>query len=471
MAGSTTVYDIVTRYRVDDHASHGLRNYNREARAAARQSRGLSRSIGSVSGGIALMGRRLLPMIGGLTAGGTAAAALTKTFLNLKTAQESTLSIAGLFNLAFKYDNNPGKNFAESMKASRGFVRELVHDAARLPGTLSDFVRGANTLMLPVLSAGGSTKTVRDLIASLAIIQPVASTDMYTLMRNAMMAIQGRARIQEPLFPLLRNLSGLNTQQFNALTPAKRLDVLTKSLDRMAASKGLRAGVAQLIDTQFTTLSDNLFGLEGILGKLGADPFQGLIEGLKSLNSYLDKHKKGIIFAAGLFTGGSRQQLGITAEQEKTFLREPKIKHLDFLGGATSLGQYLSSGVAKDIIRRRALNLYLEHHPSINPVNYDPGIIPFKGKEFQGYIADSRRLLIEMMHQTTLHPPAPKGTNRLNLHGDSVTNNIAIKVDLKSDESPEAIAVKLGKALRKASQKPTVARRAPNLNAQPNTVN
>jgi hypothetical protein len=66
-------------------------------------------------------------------------------------------------------------------------------------------------------------------------------------------------------------------------------------------------------------------------------------------------------------------------------------------------------------------------------------------------------------------PPQPKRKG-LPVAGDTVIQHWTVKIDLKSDDSPEGIAVKFLKGVERAQRFPTRSTRAPQVSPRPTTL-
>jgi hypothetical protein len=464
---STTVYDVVTRYRTDDRATAGVGRMTGVANDLDRANRRAAGSFGQLGAGVGTVVRFLGPLSAGITIVG----ALAKTFQNLRQEQEATLSVASQFNLAFEFDTDPSKNFLASMRESRGFIRELIGDAAKLPGELSDFLGALSTMGLPVLTNGGDQRQLRRMMGNLSIAAPMAQQSMRDAGGQVMRMLTGQASSGDnPLFAMLTGARILPKEGFNAKTAAERLRLLDDALEKLAGNPALRQEILRTFSTQWGTLMDNVFGVEGILGQMGADPFEAVLDGLVAINKFLSENKSTFLFYARLF--------GVAPSGLEAQGKDYRDRSFFDLGGiGEKIGRYFQGSELEATADETARRRYFK---TISNMGDEERLRRFK--------TDPNSLLVRqdplfqmirkkaMDELTFVGPPAAppgwepsKGSGKAKprITGDTVTNHITIKVDLRSDDSPEAIAVKLGKAMERASQHPKRAARAPNMRPVP----
>ena len=290
-AAATTYYDVVTRYRVENLAAGQIAHYDTAVTRAARGTNRLHTATRGVSRSFMLMGRMVGPAIGTAVGIGAVGLAGAKSFKNLNAELNSSIQLAGQLNLAFKYAEDPAENFVIAMTKSKSIFKDLVKDAAKLPGELSDFMGIARMIAGPTFAAGGSTDQFRKLIAKIALTAPAAGGGFDETGRGAMMMLQGRSRIANPLTAYLRSnqlLGGNDIASFNALSAVDRLRVLDEALSKIADNPMFRKAILNTFDTQLGTLSDTLFGISGVGGGVFGDTFQDILGSLTEFNVELD---------------------------------------------------------------------------------------------------------------------------------------------------------------------------------------
>jgi hypothetical protein len=469
---ASTVYEVVTRYRTDDRATASLGRMTGVANELDRANRRAAGSFGQLGSGIGTVVRFLGPLSAGITIVG----ALAKTFSNLRQEQEATLSVASQFNLAFEFDTDPSKNFLASMRESRGFIRDMIGDAAKLPGELSDFLGALSTMGLPVLTNGGSQTQLRRMLGNLSITAPAAGQNLRDAGQQTMRMLTGQASVGDnPLFAMMTGAGLLpNAASFNTKTAAERLRLLDDAIERFAGNPALRQEVLRTFSTQWGTLMDNVFGVEGILGQLGADPFEAVLDGLTAVNDWLTANKSNFVYYARLFQGGGLPEMKGRPGDETDWSWAWKA----FDSVARWFSEQSREGWIEAETRRRVeqasrLTDRPEDRARLHALGMPEGSFLLKSDPLYRITRKQVEGELNFMGPPLPPPgyePEPKtapGRKRPKITGDTVTNHITIKVDLRSDDSPEAIAVKLGKAMERASQHPKRAARAPNLRPVP----
>lgn len=120
-------------------------------------------------------------------------------------------------------------------------------------------------------------------------------------------AVMGRANMGDTLFQRISNetsamkpyqgTAGANS--FNALTPAKRLEVLTQSLTQFGNVTEIVNANALSLTSQMKRLQDNITGMFSILRPIGKAIMDPLRKILYQLNIYLEKYGKKILEIMG----------------------------------------------------------------------------------------------------------------------------------------------------------------------------
>lgn len=449
---ATTYYDVVTRYSVDDRATvTPLNRYRRGTERTDRSVGGLQRRTAALGRSNMLLVGALGAATGGLAAMGGTAFFLHRTFRNLNEELNASLRMATQMNLAFQFEGatTASENFVGSLRASRQLIRGLTQDAARLPGELSDFIQIANVISGGVYAGGGDPSLVRDLTSRIALAAP----NDPSAGRQAMRILFGTASVADSTMfammqsqGLLRGPGGgaLDTAAFNALPAAERLRVFDEGLRQLTDNPMFRKEILRTFDTQLGTLSDNLFGPYGIGGQLMRGPFNDVLDALVDFNTKLEAATPGIVssfntivdhaVAFGSIAGSIRQGTPSLGYGLREMLRGTPLAPLIGLGDAAS----------KDLPKPVADFLYEQ-----------------SGGIYKGYI-DTLRLRqmwrdIDFSMDLLGEGDKDKFTPR---KPPPINQNFTIQVDLKSDHSPEAIAVRMKKAMEKVGRSPGTSRRA-----------
>jgi hypothetical protein len=467
---SETEYRVVTRYISDTRqATPGLRGYGDAAKDTSRHLRDATASSMAL-GGAAL--RMVGTFVTLASVGYAIQRGLTATFRNLNEELNVSLSMAAQLNLAFQFSNDPGKNFATSLAASRDLLADIASDAAKLPGTATDYYRIASSISGAVFAAGGDTNQLRETTKLVGIAAPAAGQSQSDAANQAMRVLFGTASVGDnPLFAMMLGSQlfgpGMTTEKFNKLDPAERLEAFNTALEKIVTDDYL-AAVVHTFDTQFGTLTESIVGSTGILAEIGGQElFEGLLDGLVELNEGIEGYTPTIV--SGL--ASLRNEFGVWASviSEWIGLLGPPA---GWNGGAELTA---ALAYARDFGKHVYDSVTVEAMATAN-IAKNGGV--GAGRTYQDYVDEAYRdLQRDRQFSGTFARPDLSGleekpkrrggaagskdgpaTSKTVIHQ---TNNI--QIDLKSDDSPEAVAVKVGEGMRLAARHPTMAARRPAL--------
>lgn len=463
---SETEYRVVTRYISDTRqATPGLRGYGDAAKDTTRHLRDATASSMAL-GGAAL--RMLGAFAGVATIGLAIKSGLTASFQNLNTELNASLSMAAQLNLAFEFKKNPAENFTASLQQARTLLGDLAADAAKLPGTATDYYRIAASISGAVFAAGGDVEGLRKTTKLVGIAAPAAGQSQGDAANQAMRVLFGTASVGDnPLFAMMLGSKllgpGMTTQKFNELAPAERLESFNAALEKIVTDDYL-AAVVHTFDTQFGTLTESIVGSTGILAEIGGrELFEGMLDGLVSLNEAIDENTPAILSHA-LEIRSALRELG---DGLGWFF--DKLESIATIGGLTQGAEgFVMDGVYKAqdwfrAIERTKAEGLTAANPGYNDAirryynSYQGGRETFGNVE-GGYSTAAERPTPPSKRRGAAGGKDGAATSKTVIHQ---TNNI--QIDLKSDDSPEAVAVKVGEGMRIAARHPTMAGRRPAL--------
>lgn len=496
MPAATTYYDVVTRYRVDDHATPGLDRYGRSMAKATRANQGFQRSGRTLSRTLGYTAAALAPVVGGLVGIAAFGYGAYKAFENLNTELNATIQLGAQLNLAFKFDDDPAKNFVGAMRFGRTVFRDLVKDAAALPGEMSDFLGIMTSISGPVFAAGATPNEMRELIAKIALATPAAGGSFSQSGLAASMMLSGAARQTSPLTRfmvmsgLLKRESGekLNVSTWNALMKSdarEGLQVFTRGLSKFVDDPAYRKAILGTFETQLGTLSELLFGSTGITGQLFGDQFDGFIEGMIEFNATIVEYTPSIV------TGLNEMGLSIQGLWEIVNIIPWGSLATPFLGWK-DMFQDTARFWGKQGRKLTALKAF-KATSEYNPGYYLPGVTEANNRAFDRFYG---KVLRGEEFDTVIAPQlfgvsdADMARYRANAIGElsqprkdlaeaqskntaaagDISQTFNIKLDLTSDESPEAIAVKIAKAVETVGNATTTTNRVLSMVPSPSAV-
>jgi hypothetical protein len=486
MAGSsaTTYYDVVTRYHTQYPGSGTMRGYSNSVNRAQAGTERLRASTRMLNRAF----RTLRVAIGAAFGVGTLGIVsigimAAKGFGNLNREMNSTITLAAQLNLGFKYVEDPAENFVKSMSHARVIFKDLVKDAAALPGEVNDFLGIARMIGVPTFIAGGSTTQFRELIGKLALAAPSTGGGFDAAGSGAMRMLQGRAILKNPLTAFLFGgelMQGHDIQSYNALKASERLRLLDEALDQLVENEMFRKGILATFDTQLGTLSETIFGTTGIAGLTFGNSFQNILEDLTDFNVVLEEKVPDIVVwlrqlggeitdlfgvlgrlpwevitvPLGYFSisaGGKMTDLSAVA-RKSNFQEDFDFPHKvpaysGVMGRRTGL---FRRGLTSEQIAENAtaLRLAWESSERWRSRGIDPDVMREAAKQtFSGVLLPE------------FQPDGLDGEHREVAGAASVVQNFHVKVAVSTDESPEVVAVRIRKALSSAAAYPTVAGR------------
>jgi hypothetical protein len=230
---SDTVYNVVTRYTVDD--ANAAASQERLASGAQRlnsQHEALANRISSVSSTLAGGFDRVVGTVARLTTGLAIAAAAAGmgvlvqgvTRLNAD-AEDARISIGGMFQAA-----GAARDFTGALAMSDGIIARMRVHANALPGEFRDLQNVFEGGLLPGLNNGKTADQVEQLSASFMAVSQTFRVDSATAGRELNMMLEGRAGSHIVMWSRLHGLIGKTSQEFNQMTGAQRFEAIQRAL-------------------------------------------------------------------------------------------------------------------------------------------------------------------------------------------------------------------------------------------------
>ena len=455
---ATTFYDVVTRYTVQaGGAANKLDRLDRATLRATRSQGALHVATAKTGGAFRMVGRMMVPMMGGMLGVAAAGMAVHKTFKNLNLQMNSTLNLAAQINLGTAFSDDPIKNFNMALRVSRGLVRDLTKDAAKLPGELADFIGISSMISGAVMAGGGTDETIRKLTAKVALATPAAGGDFQAAGRQTMRILFGTGSVGDStllamMMPIFRTMGIKDTTALNAMTATKRLKAFDEALGKFTDNPMFRSKVIDTFDTQMGSLADNLFGQQGVMGQLGSPYFGGLIEGLTDLNAALSNNMDSIVENFRLI-GDVIVTLGDRIANNPI---------LNFYASAYGAIGSAYSAVAKTGMRvgATAAGAVLDPNFLTSPIWDSYGRAKTDIENRATYRSNANFQLEQqgLAAQLGFGDGAKKFEPKV--PSNQITQTFNIRLDLKSDDATDAVAIKIKDAALKAMRHPTTVQRA-----------
>lgn len=195
-----------------------------------------------------------------------------------------------------------GENaFERSMVASESALNRMAKAAREFSLPATDLVGLASQIgavltvkKLDDSSLSKSTDLSRQFLKS----APILGVDPGLATQQLVGAISGRAEMGSTLVQRLvdetGSMKGFSGQgglkKFNALEPAKRLDVLTKALAQFSSNVKVTESIAKSMSGQMRRLNDNLLSMFSILKPIGNALMEPIKRTLNNINNVIETH-------------------------------------------------------------------------------------------------------------------------------------------------------------------------------------
>lgn len=244
----------------------------------------LNRSTASVATFGGTVGRVAMGIgaaVAGLAIGaGIGGAKLAENMFDLQVAAENTrISFAGMMSAG---GAKGAEDFQMSMAMSEELLKKMREHAKLLPGDFNDLNNVMQRSMLSGLGGGKSVNEIESMSARVMAVGKALNMNSIDTGSGFEMMLQGRAGMHSPLWAKLKNLIGMDAQQFNSLDFDKKWQAIDKAL------KGFDPMIKEYEkswDAVSSTARDHLNNLMRIAG---GGFFQGIKDGVNSFNDAVE---------------------------------------------------------------------------------------------------------------------------------------------------------------------------------------
>lgn len=282
MSDTTTVYDVLARFRLDGNPSAAMGG-------VAQAAGGAERSIMGVRGAFAALGA--------LAAGGYGIGALKRSFIDFNSSiEQSKIAIASVDRLF------SGHSFVQSQAIAEEFFSAYQIAAKKSTATTEEFLSAHQMLAPALMKAGAAGQQLRDIVQGSVIAAPTLGFEAKMAQLDIRSMLAGTVSSKDQFAQMLLASLGLAVDTFNAKAksdPKYALKILEKSLtqdafkDAANAMEGSFSGV-------LSTLKDTLAILGGVAGK---PLFTVVTAELSKINDYMSKNSADIERMARAFGG------------------------------------------------------------------------------------------------------------------------------------------------------------------------
>jgi hypothetical protein len=288
MAGTTTTYDVVTRYSIDTRGSgQGLMAMEKQMHSVASANDIVLRGLKAMVG---LMG----------------AHEFKKHFLDINSEMEQAkLTTAGFLEMG-----GLGK-FKENMQAADDLVKQYTIDARSSIATTKDFVEMSKGMTAGVVQAGGSIKDLHDISVGLVVAGKATGRGADYVALEAQEALMGMVNNRQVFNKIIMQSIGYVGEEgrakWKALDAHTRLVELKRALEAPWL-KSLQSAQEHSMEGAKSTFIDNA---QLAAMRAGKSLFEGIKVELNQWNEYLIKNGETIDHIADV-VGGKLLQAAIS---------------------------------------------------------------------------------------------------------------------------------------------------------------
>jgi hypothetical protein len=206
------------------------------------------------------------------------------------------------------------KSFNTRLSISAQLMQDLAKAAEEFALPQMEMLQQSK-LMLPVLLnygvQGKQFQNVIDISRGLLKSAPILGLDAGDVQGQLLRALQGGASISDPLFRALasetkafQKFKGKDvTRMFNVLPIVERVELLRQGLLQFGSDSEFLARQVKTLRFQSQQLKNTLFGLNGIMMKMGGIIRETLINAFMYVNKTLETHGRTLVDIAVQFSG------------------------------------------------------------------------------------------------------------------------------------------------------------------------
>lgn len=274
-----TIYRIITRYEVLDHASAPMERVERQSRRSAV-------AFDAAYAGVKRLAVAYLSFR-------TAKAAVENVIGLNRAIEDQRLGMASVIqaNVDWGHSLAAHEAFQQSMRLSNHLMEDFERTAMRAPGGLEDFIQIAQLSLGSFIKAGGDVnKDLSRFIEDILVTSRVIGVDTAQAARDMQAILEGRAGVDVRTFSALRQILGMTTEQFNKLALPQRFTKIWEALRKFASPEVKR----ELEDTWTTQWATFLDLSRQIFRKSSGEVFEGFKGWLKGVNNALEQFSAGM---------------------------------------------------------------------------------------------------------------------------------------------------------------------------------
>lgn len=222
-----------------------------------------------------------LAKAGAVLTGGALFAGATYGVTHLNNELEkSVISLGTIFSA-----NGIASNVPQGMVIAKDTIAKMRIDAQKLPGEFEELQTIFTTGAIPAFHSGASVDRFRDLAAKAMAAGKVAQMDNGQVAREFAQLLEGRSGAHNVFGMKLLGLSGDKASAFNKMAGDKRLEMISKELDKYSGS-------ITAFGDSFDAVSSTLVGTVKNIGQRATAPLFADVKGaLADANAWFDKNR------------------------------------------------------------------------------------------------------------------------------------------------------------------------------------
>ncbi len=272
----------------------------------------VSRSAGTAINTVSALGMNMVMSFSG--AGGGILGVLSKAVQVSDKFKQSQLDLVKIIGANSNNLQGVG-GFNNQLSISAKIMKEISHDAQKFALPENSFLhafKGVAGLLIPKGLAGDNLKVARDMSRNLLKSAPALGIDAFQVQGQLMRSVEGSASMGDTLFRRLLGeapeaFQGANvktTKGFNALSAAKRVDVLNKALEKFSTNTEELIARTKTMSGVFQRAKNIFTGYDSVLKPIGDLVTKIIVPLANDVLSFINKEGRQIIQGLAKFVEG-----------------------------------------------------------------------------------------------------------------------------------------------------------------------
>lgn len=275
---TTTTYEILGKYRIEDKASGALS--------------GIGRAAGSASSSLSTLKSMALGALGAVV-GGRAFGLAKSAFIDFNSSiEQSTISLAAQKQLLV------GGGWSAAMTEANGLFTEYQQVAKASVGTTQDFLEMHQGIAASAYRAGMGLKDLKEMTVGATVAAAALGERADQVSFDIKSMLSGQVQQRDRTAQILLASQGIGQDQFNHMTGKLRNAVILKALNDPALKNAARA-MGNSFSGVTSTLEDNI---KITMGKVGLPLFKAITKEVEKWNAWIEANPQKIAEFAEKFS-------------------------------------------------------------------------------------------------------------------------------------------------------------------------